>query len=477
MIPPRSYENAHFLVYSNNAEPFSTNADAYCESALNVGFASATHYTEAMLRQTPFWAENEEILTQERGAGYWLWKPYILLEKLRSVGPNDIVIYNDAGRYKPGSFAPFPRFPHAAAELTARSPKRFMHGFITDWLVTGHYTKRDCLILLDADNDTIRRSAQVSACPLLYMPSPESFAFLERWLELARDPRILTDLPDTLGEPLDVFRDHRHDMAISSILAHQTGAAYFDLSKEGGYLPAEDVRRRNRHVPRTQTHIGYLSLMVERALSDDYFVRDDATLDEARVIARNLTPDQSVPVHPDAVPVSTLRTEITEMLRAGSATLSRDHIRAALSDNRIVATKLHSLTKMQDTSDFWHVVVDEVGRVAPDMGPDTTEADVANVCLDALRVAEQRHPELHRDMMSGYVWTCLDDDTRSLFKGKFKNVKSRQGKEGLESFLAAHGYDVLLPPDLERKGAHVAVAKDISAAMSTWLVTPKGPSA
>ncbi|MEO1909013.1 MAG: hypothetical protein ABGX10_01060, partial [Paracoccus sp. (in: a-proteobacteria)] len=90
---------AHFLVYSNGVEPFARNADDYCASALKVGFDSARHVTEADLKKTPFWDENRFILEQERGAGYWLWKPWIILQKLREVGPDDIVIYNDAGRY------------------------------------------------------------------------------------------------------------------------------------------------------------------------------------------------------------------------------------------------------------------------------------------------------------------------------------------------------------------------------------------
>lgn len=195
MYPNSRIEKAHFLVYSNEAAPFGENSDYYCDSALRAGFDTATHYTEAMLRKTPFWDQNRDILEQGRGAGYWLWKPYIILEKLRQVGPNDIVIYNDAGRYSPRSFEPFPAFPHEAAELTAMTPKRFILGTRIEWLVQGQYTKRDCMILAGGDTDEMRYAPQINACPALFMPSEESFAFLERWLEIARDPRALTDMP------------------------------------------------------------------------------------------------------------------------------------------------------------------------------------------------------------------------------------------------------------------------------------------
>jgi len=261
----KRYDKAHFVCYSNDAAPFRENGDNYCEAALRSGFDTATHYKAEDLEKTDFWRENAGILEQPRGAGYWLWKPYITLDKLRRVGPNDIVVYNDVGRYKPGSFSPFPRFPQAAVNMAALSPNRYLFGFITDWLVQGHYTKRDCFIGLDADNEEMHLAAQVSGGPIFMMPSEQSFAFLEDWLRYAKDPRFLTDIPDELGEPLKEFEDHRHDMAISSILLHQRRGQYLDLSKSGGFAFAEEVRKRNRHVPRAQTHAGYFSLMLERS--------------------------------------------------------------------------------------------------------------------------------------------------------------------------------------------------------------------
>ena len=39
----------------------------------------------------------KSIFEQKRGAGYWLWKPYIILETLNQVPENDFVLYVDAG--------------------------------------------------------------------------------------------------------------------------------------------------------------------------------------------------------------------------------------------------------------------------------------------------------------------------------------------------------------------------------------------
>jgi hypothetical protein len=40
---------------------------------------------------------NEEILKQDRGAGYWIWKPYVIFNMLNKISENDILVYTDAG--------------------------------------------------------------------------------------------------------------------------------------------------------------------------------------------------------------------------------------------------------------------------------------------------------------------------------------------------------------------------------------------
>src|SRR5678815_1619069 len=44
-----------------------------------------------------FYGVNKEILMAERGAGYWLWKPYVINKALLQLSEGDILIYSDAG--------------------------------------------------------------------------------------------------------------------------------------------------------------------------------------------------------------------------------------------------------------------------------------------------------------------------------------------------------------------------------------------
>lgn len=41
-------------------------------------------WNEKQLRKTSFYKENRSVLNQKQGAGYWLWRPYVILNELKS---------------------------------------------------------------------------------------------------------------------------------------------------------------------------------------------------------------------------------------------------------------------------------------------------------------------------------------------------------------------------------------------------------
>ena len=478
VYPNSRIGKSHFIVYSNGVEPFATNAENYCKSALAAGFDTATHYTETMLREPPFWAQNSAILEQPRGAGYWLWKPYIILEKLRQVEQDDIVIYNDAGRYKAGAFHPFPSFPHAAAELTAMMPKRFILGSRLTWLVQGQYTKRDCFILGDADTKEMRLAPQINACPALFMPSADAFEFLETWLELARDPRMLTDQPDELGQPYPEFADHRHDQAIASILLHKMKGHYFDLSEDGAFREAEDIRQRNRRVPRLPTHIGYLSLIAARALEDDFFANPDLRAPSLRRLIRNIDPDEPIPQHAEVTPPSVLVSDFMALCSERPADMTPDHLRALVARNRITARKLHALGKIDaDPAPLLKDAVKQTVSQIEDGGPVDTIDDATRLSVRALHAMIAARPEVETEVMAQLAWSLFDDDGRAIFKARFKRHNSVRGRAALTDFGKTLIANVILPVEAEvadRDGdLQARILKELSAWLPNYVPDPQ----
>ncbi|MDX3927123.1 MAG: hypothetical protein QHC90_15110 [Shinella sp.] len=216
-----------FLSYATAA--FAGNCGALCQSALEAGFDQAIAMGPEDIRGSDFWRANSGILEQPRGAGYWLWKPYLIGEVLKTLSPGDVLVYCDAGR---SGYYRFRAFPHALVDLALRSGQGFLlgpalaqHGPLSRW------TKRDCLILMQSDRPEFLRRPLIQATWSIWTTRPGAMEFLAAWLSFCLDRRCLTDEANSLGTPNHAgFRDHRHDQSILTLLAYRTGAPYLDFS-------------------------------------------------------------------------------------------------------------------------------------------------------------------------------------------------------------------------------------------------------
>jgi hypothetical protein len=187
------------------------------------------HPVVADLRQ-----RHPEIMSQKRGAGYWLWKPSIILDALKSCDDGTVVLYTDAAMHMVADPSPMLRlalsFPAMLFELIFLVPKGPISFPMSAW------TKRDCFVLLGADTPPFYRMQQLMGGIQIYRNSSEVRSFLEEVIAVAPDPRILTDQPNTQGlENLPDFRDHRHDQAILTIVAARHGLPHFPDPTQFGH--------------------------------------------------------------------------------------------------------------------------------------------------------------------------------------------------------------------------------------------------
>lgn len=183
-------------------------------SALSFGIDKIHNFTEKDLKKTPFFKAHQAILSQERGYGYWLWKPYFILQVLNSVPPNDIVMYADAGNTVISHLSP----------LFHLCQKEDIVIFQVHGHNNGTWTKRDAFVLMDCDTDFYHTAQQVCGSPILFKNKELSRDFVEKWLFYCQNVSILTDSPNISGKPnLPQFRDHRHDQSVLSHLALKQG--------------------------------------------------------------------------------------------------------------------------------------------------------------------------------------------------------------------------------------------------------------
>jgi len=164
-------------------------------------------YNSAGLHGTPFYTAHRAVLDQPRGAGYWLWKPFLILQAMNSMDFLDCVLYLDADidiKVNPRTFInQADRCSVAAFEIQ---------------YLNYQYTKRDALILMDADKEPFLSMTQVWAGVLAIRNDTAGRTFVTDWLACCMNRDILMDTPSVLAPEHDGFIAHRHDQSVLSIL-------------------------------------------------------------------------------------------------------------------------------------------------------------------------------------------------------------------------------------------------------------------
>jgi len=61
------------------------------------GFDKIYNYRAEDVKQGDFYLENKELLDLEKGDGYWVWKPKIILDTFNNMEFGDVLLYIDAG--------------------------------------------------------------------------------------------------------------------------------------------------------------------------------------------------------------------------------------------------------------------------------------------------------------------------------------------------------------------------------------------
>jgi hypothetical protein len=192
--------NSHYAAQHRNSK----------SGFLKGGFDEAIPFSQNIM-DFKFVRKNKRILNNSKGAGYWLWKPYIILKCLRFHTEGTYIFYSDSGA----------EFIHSIDPLIELGQDITL--FHTD-PVPGNkelmQTKRDAFILMDCDEEKYVQSNPRHGGFQLYRVCEKSINFVEEYLKLCQDERIITDQPNVMGyENFTGFIAHRHDQSILSLLS------------------------------------------------------------------------------------------------------------------------------------------------------------------------------------------------------------------------------------------------------------------
>ncbi len=215
-----------YLVTFATAE-FRTAQRCLAESARSAGgIDEVVLWDSDAWSQLEFFRHHREVTQCSIGAGYWLWKPYIILDLLRRVADDDVVIYCDTGR---GGGYRFRADIGPLADWVKAADCGFIPGcYIPEWGPNRKWTKRDCFFHMNCDEPKYWDHCQIQATFSAWRRTARSLMFLQEWLDCCTDVRLVSESANTCGLPnLEGFIGHRHDQSILTNLAIKHGVTCY----------------------------------------------------------------------------------------------------------------------------------------------------------------------------------------------------------------------------------------------------------
>lgn len=155
-----------------------------------------------------FTNKNSEIFNCKKGGGYWLWKPYIILESLKRIEENDYLFYTDSAVV----------FINDIEKLISKIKNEHqpIFGFETP-LIEKQWTKFELIQYLDCKDRKYLETNQLVGGLILIRKNNESIEFFNKYLDVACEDGLINDSLNKANQ-YEEFIEHRHDQSIFSLL-------------------------------------------------------------------------------------------------------------------------------------------------------------------------------------------------------------------------------------------------------------------
>jgi len=205
-------------------------------------------YNDEWLKLTDFYEKNIEILSEPKGAGYWLWKPYIILTTLQKIPENDIVFYLDVDHYFIPSvgnrnFISLIK-EHLSRDVYDSEREAPSQLFFVNHPNTSEHCKRDTYILTGCDSKRYWDAMMTHAGYQCWKNNFNSIKLAKEWLRFCCDKRIMTDIPSQLGEEHPEYWSHRHDQAVLSLLIEKYNLRRGHFDNESFIFERKDIEEK-----------------------------------------------------------------------------------------------------------------------------------------------------------------------------------------------------------------------------------------
>ena len=212
--------STHFITYGD--QNYTITKRQLCEQAVeSKWFETVTNSGPEHLPEN-FKQQFQNILCKSRIAGYGIWRPLIIKNKLKEIADKDVLIYCDGGMTI--NTKGKKRLEEYMNMLTEEKPFIcFQMG-----LPEKHYTTKEVFEYFNTStSSSIANSGQITSCLIIVKKINKAMSLINKWLNCVyNNPVMFTDFFNDKNQE-KCFKDHRHEQSVYSVLQKTHNACNF----------------------------------------------------------------------------------------------------------------------------------------------------------------------------------------------------------------------------------------------------------
>lgn len=196
----------HMITFANK-EPFISGQKKLDATYKNAGISTHTMWNQYSIYETDFYAQNANIIEKYKsiGFGLFIWKPYIILEKLNEIDFGEFIYYQDSSRY---DFTGLEQNIQPVCEYMNSNSIELLPGFMIN-ICNKFLIKPECIKYMGYENNqNFLNSLHYQTSPMILKKTHRTLKFIGEWLKYCKIPKcIVKNVPY-----------HQCDQAILNIL-------------------------------------------------------------------------------------------------------------------------------------------------------------------------------------------------------------------------------------------------------------------
>jgi hypothetical protein len=217
----------HFITFATI--DYINHANNICDTAIKLGgFDIVKIFTPNDLDEVYF-NKNKDILNQKQGAGFWIWKSYIILKYLYEINKDDIICYCDTLYLFTGET----KIQQIVQNIIHDSGIFITHNKPNEPVyMENEYSKGDAFYLMNALNPNYNKTPQAWGGFIIIRNNFIALQVISEWFTYVQDERIVTNLPCSINKNDDIFIENRHDQTVISIIAKKYNIPFYNFPKK-----------------------------------------------------------------------------------------------------------------------------------------------------------------------------------------------------------------------------------------------------